>query len=181
MSTIKMILLSGWYIKENLNILQFSQCLLIAVKNILQQYQIYRTDQVQNLKEFLYGRIFFSKVKDFNISLQISGKGKFAKSAFNKIKFEDAKCDQKNESTIQQIQINNLLNNQAFVNRKEIIFGRYKLLSNNGFIFCQKNFFLIIQQPKSLQIQNQIVILMCYCYLLQKKMLCIGIQNNQLV
>ncbi|CAD8178593.1 unnamed protein product [Paramecium octaurelia] len=89
--------------------------------------ETYLTEEAYKIKEYLNGRLFFSKIQDFYTPLQILGKGSTAKVLLVKTKigesFYAAKCVPKTESIIQEIEINNLLDHPAFVKIKEVFLG----------------------------------------------------------
>ncbi|CAD8185544.1 unnamed protein product [Paramecium pentaurelia] len=89
--------------------------------------ETYLTEETYKLKEYLNGRLFFSKIQDFYTPLQILGKGGNAKVLLVKQKIGEtyyaAKCIPKTESIIQEIEINNLLDHPAFVKIKEVFLG----------------------------------------------------------
>ncbi|CAK58581.1 unnamed protein product (macronuclear) [Paramecium tetraurelia] len=88
---------------------------------------IYFTDQAYKLKEFLNGKLFFSRIQDFYTPLQVLGQGSSAKVLLVKSKQADqyfaAKCVEKNELMYQEIEINNELDHPAFVKVKEVFQG----------------------------------------------------------
>ncbi|CAD8139593.1 unnamed protein product [Paramecium pentaurelia] len=87
----------------------------------------YLTDQAYKLKEFLNGKLFFSRIQDFYTPLQVLGQGSSAKVLLVKSKIGDqyfaAKCVEKNELMYQEIEINNQLDHPAFVKIKEVFQG----------------------------------------------------------